>query len=151
MFLLLLPINWGPCCFSDCGGAVSVPAITNETIPIFLFFSLPPSFSSLHYAGSLTLFDRMCYLQPPAAVPLSLSSHRWQLNPAAACHSEAGRKWWCCCLKREWEERKTDPKAPFVDVGVLASQVFCRVAGFWHSCLTVCRINSYHLTLHCWL
>lgn len=80
--------------------------------PFSYFFSLPLSFSSLHYAGSLTLFDRMCYLQPPAAVPLSLSLHRWQLNPAAACHSEAGKKWWFCCLKREWEERKTDPKAP---------------------------------------
>lgn len=54
----------------------------------------------------------MCYLQPPAAVPLSLSLHRWQLNPTAACHSEARKKWWCCCLKRVWEERKTDPEAP---------------------------------------
>lgn len=91
IFHQLLPISRGSCCRSDCAGTISVSAITNETIPLFQFFfsSLPPSFSSLHYAGSLTLFDRMCYLQPPAAVPLSLSLHRWQLNPTAACHGEA--------------------------------------------------------------
>lgn len=121
MFHLLLPVGSGSCCFSDCTGAVSFSAITNETKPLFLFFPLPLSFSSLHYAGSLMLFDRMCYLQPPAAVPLSLSSHRWQLNPTAACHSEAGRKWWwwCCCL-RVWEDRETDPEAPMW------------MSGFWH-------------------
>lgn len=109
--------------------------------PFPIFSPHPPSFSSLHYAGSLTLFDRMCYLQPPAAVPLSLSSHRWQLNPTAACHAEAERKWWS--LKREWEKRQTDrPQSTYVDVDVLASQVFCCVAQFWHSCLTVCRINT---------
>lgn len=142
MFHLLLPIRWGSCCFSDCGGAVSVSETTNETIPLFpIFFPHPPSFSSLHYAGSLTLFDRMCYLQPPAAVPLSLSSHRWQLNPTAACHGEAERKWWS--LKREWEKRQTDrPQSTYVDVDVLASQVTCCVALFWHMCLTVCRINT---------
>ena len=148
MFHLLLPISWGSCCFWDCGGAVSVPAITNETIPLFLFLFSPTVvlFTSL----CSQLFDRMCYLQPPATVPLSLSSHHLQLNPTAACHGEAGRKWWCCCLKWEWGE-KNRHWSTNVDVSVLASQVFCCVPGFSvqlpFSCLTVCR-NKLQ-TLHC--
>lgn len=147
MFHLLLPISRGSCCFSDCGGAISVSAITNETIPPFpIFFSLPPSFSSLHYAGSLTLFDRMCYLQPPAAVALSLSTHRWQLNPTAACHSRAGRKMMMLPSEERVRGKKDRPQSTFVVVVVLASRVFLCVARFRHSCLPG-ALRSIELTL----
>lgn len=92
-----------------------------KPVPILLFFPLLP-FSSLHYAGSLTLFDRMCYLQPPAAVPLSLSSHRWQLNPTAACHRKAGRKWWCRYLKEGERGERDRPQSTSVDFSCIGTR-----------------------------
>lgn len=149
MFHLLLPISWGSCCFSDCGGAVSVSAITNETVPIFLFFFLLSHRGSLHFImqAAWRYLTECAICNPQLQSPLSLSSHRWQLNPTAACHGEAGKKWWCCCcLKREWGERKTDPKAP------MWMSVFWHHKSFavWHGFGTAAFQVSVEWTLNIW-
>lgn len=150
MFHLLLPISWGSrCFFRQWWSRISISNNKWNHPPFPIFFPLPPSFSSLHYAGSLTLFDRMCYLQPPAAVSLSLSLHRWQLNPTAACHSEAQRKWWwCCCLTRVRGE-KDRPQGTYVDV--LANVVLCGMFFGTAAFQVPCSINSHHLKSYCWL
>lgn len=114
MFHPLLPLSPASCCFPGRAGAVSVSAITNETIPLLLFFLLPSPTATLFTSLCRqpdAIWQNMLSAAPSCSPPLSLSWHRWQLNPTAACHAGAGRKWWCLCLE-ESGSYKTDSQAP---------------------------------------
>lgn len=97
--------------------------------PPFPIISFPPSFSSLHYAGSLTLFDRMCYLQPPAAVPHHYRYIAGSLTPLLPATAEQGGN----DDAAVWGKKdRTQSTYTYQCFGI--KSVFLH-GGFWHSCL----------------
>lgn len=127
MFLLLLPISWGSHYFSDCGEPASFSAKTNYIPHLFFFLCRSPDFIMQAVWARMTE-HAICRLQ--LHFPL-LSMHRWQLNPSAACCSEAPHKCQCCCLRRCRREAWTPPPSQKSSCFNAAAETFSIFNFFW--------------------
>lgn len=151
MFHLLLHISWGSCCFSDCGGTLSVSAITNETIPLFLFFFLSHC-RSLHFIMQAAWrYLTECAICNPQLQ--SLSHYRCiagSLTPLLPATVKQGRNDDAAVWRESERKERQTPKhlcgCRCFGITSVCGRVLAQLP---FRCLTDCGMKSSHVILYC--